>query len=241
MVFKRAIAPIHVSLVLGTLLLTVGCNTTPPANGGSDNPEPVASATATPTEPSTESPSPVAEAPTPAPPQLSADGIGAAQLGMTLGELKQALPDAEFVVTSPFIVDFDAIAVRQNGEVQFHVLYLAGETFSDTDTIQGLFTDNSAYKTPEGIGVGSTLAEAEAAYGKATLSYSLANEAREYARFERQPSPGIAFATGNGSANPAGIYSGATEEYNETQQYRDDATIQSVLIVCLSDACTPES
>lgn len=40
---------------------------------------------------------------------ISPEGIGAAKLGMTFGQLKQVLgSDTEFKVESPFMVDFDA-------------------------------------------------------------------------------------------------------------------------------------
>ncbi|NJR61909.1 MAG: hypothetical protein HC769_25605 [Cyanobacteria bacterium CRU_2_1] len=159
---------------------------------------------------------------------------------MTLGALKQILGEtAEFTVESPFIVDFDAIAVRQAGEVQFYILYLADESFTDEDVIQGLLTDNPKFRTAEGVGPGTLITEAEQAYGKATLSYNTQNESREYARFEKQPASNMSFATGSGNADSAGIYPSATSEYNETQEFRPDATIKSVLVVCLSETCAP--
>ncbi|PSB04775.1 hypothetical protein C7B76_31980 [filamentous cyanobacterium CCP2] len=159
---------------------------------------------------------------------------------MTLGELKDVLgAEAEFTVESPFMVDFDAIAVRQNGEVAYYVLYLAGETLTDADVIQGLLTDNPEFQTAEGVGAGTPIAEAEQVYGSANLSYNTLNESREYARFQRQPANNISFATGNGNQNPAGIYADATGEYNETGDFREDATIQSVLVICLSEVCAP--
>jgi hypothetical protein len=170
---------------------------------------------------------------------LSPQGIGVAQLGMTLGTLKQQLSGAEFTVESPFIVDFDAIAVRQDGEVQFYILYLAGQSFTDSDVIQGLWTDNPAYQTTEGIGSGISIAAAEAAYGDATLSYNTDNESREYARFANQPASNLSFSTGNGAANPAGIYASPASGYNETQEYRSEATIESILVVCLTEDCAP--
>lgn len=157
---------------------------------------------------------------------------------MSLGELKQALgPEVEYEVQSPFMVDFDAIAVTQNGKTQFYILYLAGQSFTDTDVVQGLMTDNPEYKTNQGVGTGTTIRQAEAAYGQATLSYHTSNESREYARFARQPAPNISFATGNGNTETAGIYPSSTGEFNETQQYRESATIQSVLVVCLAEKC----
>ncbi|MBD3884785.1 hypothetical protein IFO70_23910 [Phormidium tenue FACHB-886] len=161
---------------------------------------------------------------------------------MTLAELKQTLgADATFTVKSPFIVDFDAIAVQQDGEVQYYILYLAGQNFTDQDVIQGLFTDNPKFRTAENVGVGTSLQTAEQAYGKATLSYNTQNESREYARFERQPASNLSFATGNGNTQPAGIYPSPTSEYNETQTFKPDATIKSVLLVCLTDDCAPSS
>ena len=173
---------------------------------------------------------------------ISDKAIGAAQLGMTFGDLKKLLgTGVEFTVQSPFIVDFDAIAVQRSGEVQYYILYLAKQPFTDTDTVQGLLTKNPKFLTAAGIGAGSTLAKAQQAYGKATLSYNTQNESREYARFERQPANNISFATGNGSSKAAGIYPSPTGEYNETQKFKEDAKIESVLVVCLTEACAPPS
>ncbi|WP_416667789.1 hypothetical protein [Egbenema bharatensis] len=171
---------------------------------------------------------------------ISARGIGDARLGMSLGELKDILGDeAEFTVESPFMVDFDAIAVRQNDEVAYYILYLAGETLTDADVIQGLLTDNPTFQTAEGIGTGTSIAEAEQTYGSAHLSYNTLNESREYARFQNQPANNISFATGNGNQELAGIYAEPADEYNETEAFREDATIQSVLVICLSEVCAP--
>ena len=158
---------------------------------------------------------------------------------MTFGDFKRSLSsDAQLAIKSPFIVDFDAVAVRQGAEVQYYILYLSGQTLSDTDTIQGVLTDNPKFRTAENVGPKTPLAEAERAYGRATLSYNTQNESREYARFAKQPS-GLSFNTGNGNANPAGLYATPQSDYNETQQFREDAVIQSILVVCLTEACVP--
>lgn len=173
---------------------------------------------------------------------ISGNGIGVAQLGMSFGELKQALPDdVEYIIESPFIVDFDAIAVRQDDDTKFYLLYLAGESFTDEDIIQGLMTTNSAYKTAEGVGVETSIREAEGIYGEATLSYNLANESREYVRFENHPGGNLAFGVYGGGAEAAdysGIYANPAAEYNETQDYVEGATIQTILVVCVAEACT---
>ncbi|MBW4465847.1 MAG: hypothetical protein KME07_10475 [Pegethrix bostrychoides GSE-TBD4-15B] len=230
------------SLAAGALLLLTlaGCN------GSSDSqisaPSPAASAS--PQSPVTSSPQ-VSATPSPSPsPEtslISAQGIGAARLGMTYGDLKRTLgADAELAVKSPFIADFDAVAIRQAGEVQYYILYLSGQTLSDSDPIQGILTDNPKFRTAENIGTKTPISEAEQVYGQATLSYNTQNESREYARFAKQP-PALSFGTGNGNASPAGIYATPQASYNETQQFREDAVIQSVLVVCLTEDCSSES
>lgn len=54
---------------------------------------------------------------------ISTRGIGDAQIGLTYGQLKAKLGQAaQFQVKAPFIVDFDAIAVYQSGQVQYYIL-----------------------------------------------------------------------------------------------------------------------
>jgi len=170
--------------------------------------------------------------------QISTTGLGVAQLGMTLGTLKQQMGEGvEFEAQPNFMVDFDAIAVRRSGELLFYILHLTNQPFTDADSIQGLTTDNPLYKTEDGVGPGVSLQEAETRYGEATLSYNTDNEGREYVRFAEQSAPNLSFATGNSNAETAGIYASPTGGYNETQDYKEGATIQSVLVVCLSETC----
>lgn len=227
------------AVLLGTAVLLSGCNGSGNVST-SDSPSASPSIAASPSDSPSASASP-AESPTVTAENttISEKGVGAAQLGMTLGQLKQVMgTSATFTEKSPFMVDFDAIEVSQGGEVQFYLLHLAKQPLQDSDLIQGILVKNPKFRTAEGVGAETTIAQAEQAYGKATLSYNTQNESREYARFERQPSPNISFATGNGSQNPAGIYPSATSEYNETSQFRPDAKIQSILVVCLTDACS---
>ena len=176
---------------------------------------------------------------------VSEQGLGTAQLGMTLDELKQALPDLEFAPQSPFIVDFDAIAVRHQDETLFYILHLAGSPLAGDDRIQGLLTDHPMFKTSEDVGVGTPVHAAEVPYGKAILSYNTGNESREYVRFENHPATNISFGTQanvvaqNGSSlDLAGIYETPSNQYNETDLYQADASIEAVLIVCLSAVCS---
>jgi hypothetical protein len=169
---------------------------------------------------------------------ISAEGIGEAKLGIKLGDLKETLgPEAEFTEEPEFMPDFDAIAIRKDGDVYYYVLYLADDVFTDDDVIQGLVTTNPQFLTAEEIGPGSTIQEAEAVYGDTTLSYHVMNESREYVRFDRHPARNISFNTGKATQSLAGIYTTPGGDYNETSQFKDDATIQSVLVVCLGEDC----
>jgi len=220
----------------GIFLGLAGCGTTPPVSPIASTPDSVPAVEEIVPSPS---PSP-SDVETTIPDELliSAEGIGSAKLGMTLAELKQVLgAETEFIVESPFISDFDAIAVRQAGEVQFYILYLAGETFTDEDVIQGLMTNNPKFVTREAVGPGVAIAQAESAYGKATLSYNTQNEGREYARFESHPASNLSFGTGNFNQQVAGIYPATTADFNETQEFQPTAVIDSVLIVCLAESC----
>lgn len=171
---------------------------------------------------------------------ISATGIGTAKVGMTLGQLKQILKGkAEFQVQSPFMVDFDAIAIIQAGKTQYYILYPAGSPMRDIDIIEALVTDNPNYQTAEGVGPGTSIAKAEDVYGDATLSYNQSNESREYVKFLKQPSPDIAFRLGAGNdGSLAGIYSSPTPEFNQTKEFKKTATIRLVEVYCRSN-CPP--
>lgn len=165
---------------------------------------------------------------------ISVQGIGSARLGMTLKQLKQKLgTDTKFQAVSPFMVDFDAIAVYQAGILQYYILYpnYPKETkFSDSDPIELLLTDNPNYRTTEGVGAGMSVKQAEAIYGGAILSYNTQNESREQVRFSNYSSPNISFQPTIPNQSFAGIYPSSSEEYNETKQFQDQAVIRSILV-----------
>ncbi|MGB5712795.1 MAG: hypothetical protein WBM44_18025, partial [Waterburya sp.] len=144
---------------------------------------------------------------------ISASGIGVAKLGMTFGELKQKLSqDTEYKIKSPFMVDLDAVAVIQSGEVQYYILYLADSNFTDNSPLEILMTDNPSYLTKEGVGVGTKIKQAETIYGNAKLYYNTFNESREYIRFDNQPAPNVYFRPTFSDSGFAGIYSSSNAE-----------------------------
>jgi hypothetical protein len=157
--------------------------------------------------------------------------IGAAQAGMTFGQLKKALGStAQFKVESPFMVDFDAVAVSQSGKVQYRIIYAASTKLKDGDVIELLRTDNANYKTVQGVGPGMTLKQAEAIYGKATLSYNVDNEMRENVVFAKQPTNKIMFVPKAEGKQFAGVYGAGKGGFYQTKKYQPNAVIKSVMV-----------
>lgn len=162
---------------------------------------------------------------------ISDRGIGAAKVGMTFGELKKALGStAQFKVESPFMVDFDAVAVSQSGKVQYRIIYPARTKLKDTDLIEDLMTDNPNYKTVQGVGPSMTLKQAEAIYGQATLSYNVDNESREGVGFAKQPTRKIRFVPKADGKQFAGVYGPSQGAFYQTNKYQPNAVIKSVMV-----------
>ena len=171
---------------------------------------------------------------------ISSEGIGKAKLGMTLGELKQAVDrDTKFELKSPFMVDINAIAVTKMDEVQYYILFFSDTTLKDSDPITYLMTQNPRYQTKEKIKVGSTIRQAEDVYGNATLAYNIINESREYVNFANLTSSNLGFRPNQAKYQNgfAGIYPEKIEEYNQTENYREDAAIAIIEIACSSQDC----
>lgn len=209
------------TLLFGLMVVVVGCGSSAPE-------EPRPSAEEAPAPVAVEEPeAPASQAPTN---DITAEGMGPARLGMTLGELKQALPESDFQIQSPFMVDIDAVAVRSNDEVQFYILHLSSDALTDADSIELLMTDNASFRTAEGVGPGTPIQDAEAVYGQASLNYHTAYESRESVEFADVPYDTMSFRSDQwGRQEFAGIYAADTDgEYFVTDQYRQDATIGAV-------------
>lgn len=171
-------------------------------------------------------------APRPAAALIGPTGIGEARAGMTIGELRAALPAGTTLgAAAPFMVDIDALPVVRGADTLYRVLVVSGEPSDDGAPVSTVATRNAAFRTAEGIGPGSTLAEAAAAYGAPTLSYRTDDESREYATFARYPHPEVHFRVGAGSdaSGLAGRYD-THGEYNTTRDYDPDARISLVMV-----------
>ncbi len=229
-------------LIFFTVLVTLaGCNVPTTSNSGETSPSPTATSTAGETSP-TPTKSPISAAPNTtnnSSQLISPQGIGDVRLGMTYGKLKQSLGSkATFEVKSPFMVGSDAIAVNRDGKTLYYIVYDAGTTFSNASRITTVFTENPDYRTDKGVGAGTKIKDAEAAYGKATLSYNTATESREYVKFANYKQRYIYFRPLATTAQPfAGVYTSPPQELNKTNQFHEDAVIKSVQVICPPEAC----
>jgi hypothetical protein len=223
-------------IILAALLLT-SCQTVKPQ---SQNPQPTTSNFKEVT----------AETPVAEKYLISAKGIGKAKLGMTVGELKQiSAQDTQFEVVSSLMVDVQAIAVSQNGIVQYYILYgadttsdLNNATVTDNHPITHLMTDNYNYQTLEGVKAGMTIKDAEAIYGDAILAYNIEGESKEYVTFGNQNLENIEFKASYFKEISNGLgFSGVYPEYPggtyTTNKYRDDAAIAAIEVSCNPDDC----
>jgi hypothetical protein len=178
--------------------------------------------------------------------QMIADGgIGAAKVGMTLAELKKNLKNtARFETQTDFTPGYNALAVKQQGKVQFYIPYPKKQKVSDSDQIKILVTDNPTYKTAEGIAPGMSIKKATEAYGDAKLVYNPKASAEEIAFFERQPGE-LRFFTGGSERNGrAGVYSPKQQSKEQpsfvTNKYGNSGRIKRITVVCPESVCASE-
>jgi len=182
---------------------------------------------------------------------ISPNGIGKAKLGMTLGELKQvSAPNTEFNPVSPFTSDLNAVAVSQQGLVQYYILYTAESNDEpadflpqDDDMITLLMTSNYNYQTEEGIKVGTPIQEAEDIYGNAILAYNVDGESVEYITFDDYNSDSIRFRASyfkliSDGLGFAGIYPEYPGVAYTTDKYQSDAAIAAIEVSCTEDECS---
>jgi hypothetical protein len=163
---------------------------------------------------------------------ITKNSIGSAQLGMTFGELKAKLGKSVTYKSSPFMVDYDGVAVIKSGEVLYYILFPRGEKLLDRNKITILVTDNINYQTKEGVGPGTSLTDAQKIYGKAKLSYNHENESREAVDFSQLPKSyrTLWFRPKSKGFDFAGIYPKSNSSQNETTKIRPNAVIWYIFI-----------
>lgn len=166
---------------------------------------------------------------------ITAEGIGDAVIGSTVGELEgQMGDDWSFIEADNVLVDLSGFAVREFGETRFYALGGSG-----SDRLSLFLVTEPGVTTAEGIGVGSTLAEAVTVYGEATLGYSTDNEGREFASFANGPEGRVNFRTGS-AGDTAGIYADSNASgFVETTDFDEAAQIEQVWVSCVVDLDCP--
>ena len=227
------------SFLPGLLILLASCQQAPQAlleTSQAANEQELGTTKTEQTQPSansTPAPSPKLATPSSQAVTIATDGIGDAKLGMTIGELKQKLGN-QFTLgeSKPFMVDLNAIAISQNGEVQYYILHWSGEPVNDGTPIKFLLTENPQFRTTAGVGPGTSVTQAQSAYGKAKLGYNQEVESREVIQFSQSPAKNMQFRSNGHVGEFAGIYSGKSDSsYQETDKFHDNATIASIMLV----------
>lgn len=171
---------------------------------------------------------------------ITATRVGDAQLGMTLGELRQRLPAEAQIEPVQLGVDMPpGMRVSFGPAVQYDLAFDRDQEQSITDQsqIEWIIARHPQYQTAEGVGPGTLVKDAATEYGPATLGYSHENESREFIKFDQEP-----FSTGPETrvwirsnqwtvTDFAGLYPNQqSQSYFETQRYRDHAAIASIAI-----------
>lgn len=177
---------------------------------------------------------------TPASATISDGSIGVARVGMTLAELKKNLKSStRFETRTDFIPGFNALAVKQQGKVQFYIPYPKQQKIADGDQIKLLVTDNPAYKTVAGISPGMSIKKAAEVYGGAQLQ----NDPKigELAKFA-DPSAGdlLFFTSASESNGRAGVYPVKQKKDQQTpttDKYVSSGRIKRIAIVCSETVC----
>ena len=137
---------------------------------------------------------------------ITGQGVGNAVLGQTADDLADALGDSYVVSDEVRItVDLNGRVISLGGDVQFR----AAMTDS-TDLLSLFIVSNPAYATAEGVGPMTTILDAEAIYGDATLRRDA--DDREFVSFANGPDDRIAFRTPGIGGNTVGEYEGDSTE-----------------------------
>lgn len=121
---------------------------------------------------------------------ISETGVAGIESPATLGDFVEAFPAGTALSFQPvYMVDFGALCARSGGEDALCVIfesYEVEEYQADIEVMaMGVYADQC--RTAEGVGPGTSIADAASAYGAARFGFSYDNEAREYVSFADAP------------------------------------------------------
>jgi hypothetical protein len=162
---------------------------------------------------------------------IRSDGIGHSRRGMTIGDLRAALPAGTSLrPAGPYMVDIDAMPVVEGRDTLYVVLIPSGDPSGDATRIELVATTDTTFRTAEGVGPGTALADAAAVYGAPTLAYNINDESREYALFPTlSPTIRMRVRPAGDTSAFAGVYT-TNREYNETARYDPAARVMMVQV-----------
>jgi hypothetical protein len=173
---------------------------------------------------------------------ISDGGIGAAKVGMTLAELKKNLKSsARFETQTDFAPGYNALAVKQQGRVQFYIPYPKTKKIAENYQIKFLVTDNPLYKTAEGVSPGMSIKKASDIYGGAQLVFNPKAKGEEIVAFANQPGDVRFFTSGSESYGRAGIYPKKSSEQGfVTDKFGTNGKIKRITVVCPESICASD-
>jgi len=165
---------------------------------------------------------------------ISGTGAGPAIVGSTLAQLEDQLGD-DYTISDEvrITVDFSGHVVTRGNSVQFRAV----KANEPGNQLSLFIVNNNSFETAEGVGPGTLIADAEAIYGEATLSWNPDQESREFVSFANGPEGRVAFRTPGIAGTNVGVY--ADGEF-ETNDFDDAATIAAVWISCVPGTDCPD-
>jgi hypothetical protein len=158
---------------------------------------------------------------------ITEKSIGSVRLGMTVAQVRKALPGYKLSRTSDG-EGLALIAVERRGKTLM-TLY-AGESnpnrrINERGVIEHIEAIDASYRTSAGVHPGMSLREVEKRYGKIKEITLSEIESREYASFEKQPA-GIHLRVMSESGT-AGAYAAGE---NSSKQYAPNGYVFSISI-----------
>lgn len=154
--------------------------------------------------------------------------IGPALVGGTLEQFQREMSGYVLQFLPNFGDGYSALCAFDEAEALICAAIPRRANALPSEKVTFLRTTNPRYRTVEGIGPGSLLADAVSAYGPVTLTYDPKYAEREYATFGEAPENMKFFPARRIGTGPVGLYPSRGRYTPVTTQYTDDAIVRSV-------------
>ncbi|QLC24339.1 hypothetical protein HFP57_04385 [Parasphingopyxis algicola] len=177
--------------------------------------------------------------------RITETGMAGIENPATLGDFVEAFPAGTTLSFEPvYMVDFGSLCTRSDGEDALCAIFESYDVEAYRPDIEviamGVYADRC--RTAEGVGPGSSIADAVDAYGEARFGFSYENEAREYVSFAEAPdaysfraesetADAMEGADNRPSGSHGGNYAGIEgDSYFETNVAHPDARLWEIWI-----------